>query len=113
MLSGDPSTAHTIVSVKAHMAGGGWTSDETVALLSVWGEEKVQQMLAGVKRNRIVYEGIAARMGELGWERTWEQCRTKMKNLVSRYRKVSLMLHRIVVVDHASFFNVEGQRRQP
>ena len=71
------------------MVGGGWTNEETVALLSVWGEGKVQQMLTGIKRNRPVYQGIAMTMAELGWERTWEQCRTKMKNLVSRYRKVN------------------------
>ena len=62
-------------------------------------------MLTGVKRNRPVFKAIAARMVELGWEHMWEQCRTKMKNLVNRYRKVSFMLHGIAIVDAASFLN--------
>ena len=80
------------VTSKAHMAGAGWTTNEMAALLSVWGEGRVQQMLTEVKRNRAVFQVIAAKMEKLGWERTWEQCRTKMKNLVTRYRKVSFKL---------------------
>ena len=49
----------------------------------------MQQMLTGVKQKQPVYQGIAVRMAEMEWERMWEQCRKKMKNLVSRYRKVS------------------------
>ena len=79
------------------MAGRAWTATETVALISAWGEEKVQEMLTGSKRNRVVYSMIAEKLSESGWKRTWEQCRTKLKNLVSRYRKVSLEIFCSVV----------------
>ena len=61
------------------MAGAGWTTNETSALLSIWGEEKVQKSLTGCQRNRTVYQAITTRMAELGWERTWQQCRMKVK----------------------------------
>ena len=66
----------------------GWNTDETRALLSVWGAANVQSKLDGVVRNRTIYERIARELQVLGYSRTWEQCRTKIKNLVKRYRKV-------------------------
>lgn len=67
----------------------GWTSEETSALVSVWGQTNVQNQLDGVTRNRNVFEKIAKEMAELGFERTWQQCRTKVKNLTQKYRKVN------------------------
>ena len=67
----------------------GWTGDETRALLGVWGEADVQSQLDGVSRNRIIYERIAASLKELGFpNKTWKQCRTKIKNIIVKYRKV-------------------------
>ena len=65
-----------------------WTSEETQALISVWGQENVQSQLDGVQRNRVIFEGIARQMCEMNYKRTWQQCRTKIKNLTQRYRKV-------------------------
>ena len=70
------------------MAGTGWSVKEMRALISLWGQADVQSQLDGVTRNRRIYEQIARDLDDLGWERTWEQCRTKMKNLTQRYRKV-------------------------
>ena len=70
------------------MAGVEWKNEEIRVLLTVWGEDRIQHTIKGCKRNKLVYVKIAAEMAELGWERTWEQCRTKVKNIVSRYRKV-------------------------
>ena len=70
------------------MAGAEWKNEETHVLLTVWGEDRIQHAINGCKRNKLVYVKIAAEMAELGWECTWEQCRTKVKNIVSRYRKV-------------------------
>ena len=66
----------------------GWSASATCALIAVWGEVDVQQKLDSVKRNKIIYEEIAEKMREEGIEFTWEQCRTKAKNLTQRYRKV-------------------------
>jgi len=68
---------------------GSWTNDETKTLLSLWGNENVQSKLDKAHRNRDIYEAIARDMAELGYERTWQQCRTKIKNIIQKYRKVS------------------------
>ena len=67
----------------------GWTADETRALVGIWGQENIQNELDGVARNRTIYEKIAKELREIGYEKTWQQCRTKIKNLTQKYRKVS------------------------
>ena len=79
------------------MAGRAWMATKTVALISAWREEKVREMVTGSKCNRVVYSMIGEKMSESGWKRTWEQCRTKLKNLVSRCRKVCLEIFCSVV----------------
>lgn len=69
----------------------GWSSEETRALVSVWGQANVQSQLDGVARNRTVFEQIAKELAKLGYEKTWQQCRTKIKNLTQKYRKVQLL----------------------
>lgn len=68
----------------------GWTSEETKALIACWGEANVQEQLDSVKRNRDIYERIAAEMAKQGFHKAWKQCRVKVKNLTQRYRKVSI-----------------------
>ena len=70
------------------MAGADWTAEETRTLISIWGQSQVQAQLDGVTRNRHIYEAIAREHVDAGYNRTWEQCRTKIKNLTQRYRKV-------------------------
>ena len=67
------------------MAGAGWNVDETRELISVLGQANVQSQLDGVMRNHVIFERIARDMEELGYERTWQQCRTKIKNLTQKY----------------------------
>ena len=87
-LSHERSTFQIKTRYRQNMAGAGWSKNETTALISVWGEGKVQQMLTGTKRNLTVFQSISNSLADLGWEHTWQQCRTKIKNLTSRYRKV-------------------------
>ena len=64
----------------------------------------MQKQLDGVVRNKVVYEKVAVEMGKLGFERNWQQCRIKIKNLTHKYRKVSMvffMLCKFMVL----FFN--------
>ena len=42
----------------------------------------MQKELDGVQRNRVVYERISKVLAALGMERTWQQCRTKIKNKI-------------------------------
>ena len=67
-----------------------WSAAETRALISVWVLANVQNELDGVTRNRTIIEIITKEMSELGHEKTWKQCRTKVKYLTQRYRKVSI-----------------------
>ena len=68
----------------------GWTTEITRALIAVWGQANVQNQLDGVVRNRTIYEKISRELAQLGYDRSWEQCRTKIKNLTQKYRKVRL-----------------------
>ena len=65
-----------------------WNMQETYSLLGIWGPADVQSKLDSVVRNKTIYEQIARELKVLGYERTWQQFRTKIKNLVKQYRKV-------------------------
>uniref|UniRef100_A0A1X7UP62 Myb/SANT-like DNA-binding domain-containing protein n=1 Tax=Amphimedon queenslandica TaxID=400682 RepID=A0A1X7UP62_AMPQE len=67
---------------------GGWTEVETCALIDVWGDADVQHQLDSVSRNRHIYEKISTDLNNLGYHKTWQQCKTKVKNLTQRYRKL-------------------------
>ena len=67
----------------------GWSYDEKKALITIWGQEGVQRELDGVQRNRVVYQRIASELEKIEVLKSWQQCRTKIKNLTFRYRKVS------------------------
>ena len=57
----------------------GWTDNATQALLSVRGEQNVQEQLDGVKRNRHIYDQISAALRDMGYDFSAKQCRTKVK----------------------------------
>ena len=69
------------------MATMHWVESETKALISVWGSEEVQSLLNGAVRNKAVYERIPWELAESGVERSWKQCRDRIKNLLTKYRK--------------------------
>ena len=73
--------------VNGAMAAG-WSTEATRALVSVWSQENVQSELDGVSRNRTIFERISNELRDKGYEKTWQQCRTKIKNLTQKYRKV-------------------------
>ena len=70
----------------------GWSTQETKTLVSIWGEADVQSQLDGVIRNKVIYEKISRKMEAAGYPRTWQQCRTKIKNLTHKYRKVRVIV---------------------
>ena len=73
------------------MAAAGWSTDATKALVSVWSQQNVQNELDGVSRNRAIFERIARELRNKGYEKTWQQCRTKIKNLINQL--TSLIAH--------------------
>ena len=50
--------------------GASWSYNETRILLSLWGQDMVQRQLTNSKRTRHVWEKIAERIKEHGYERT-------------------------------------------
>ena len=61
---------------------------ETRALLGVWSEEKIQDQLNKVNKKKPIFDAITAKLSEFGHMKTGEQCKTKIKNLLAKYRKV-------------------------
>ena len=58
-----------------------WSDAETFLLLDLWGDEAVQALLEGCTRNRHVYERISGDLQKGGYNRTWSQCRDKLKKM--------------------------------
>ena len=72
------------------MASGGgatWSKEETLKLIEVWGQETIQEQLQACKRNQSIFEAVAREMREAGYDRTYQQCREKIKKLKGEYRK--------------------------
>ncbi|XP_016889666.1 uncharacterized protein LOC103382810 isoform X3 [Cynoglossus semilaevis] len=64
-----------------------WSDQETVALINIWGEEDVQKALRGFIHNGHVYGDISERMQNLGFPKSPEQCRWKVKSLRNNFRQ--------------------------
>lgn len=64
-----------------------WTDEETLALMNIWGDEDVQRALRGFVHNGHVYGDIAERMHNLGYSKSSEQCRWKVKSLRNNFRQ--------------------------
>uniref|UniRef100_A0A1A8H6R9 Myb-like domain-containing protein n=1 Tax=Nothobranchius korthausae TaxID=1143690 RepID=A0A1A8H6R9_9TELE len=64
-----------------------WTDLETLALINVWGADKMQQDLRGVNRTGHLFSLISSQLASLGFSRTPEQCQTRLKRLKSNFRQ--------------------------
>ncbi|XP_070770814.1 ATP-dependent (S)-NAD(P)H-hydrate dehydratase isoform X1 [Enoplosus armatus] len=62
-----------------------WSDVETRTLLNIWGEQDIQVALDGNFRNSFVYRDVSRRLGVMGFERTPEQCRVRIKSLKRQY----------------------------
>ena len=78
----------TTVSTSTSSRGSLWSDEEVRALIAIWGEANVQEELDGAVRNKVVYQDISRKLQEQGYNREWEQCKTKIKNLKKEYRQV-------------------------
>ena len=90
---------HTLKLIMA----SGWTDSETRALLGVWSEEKIQDQLNKVNKKKPIFDAIAAKLSEFGYMKTGEQCKTKIKNLLAKYRKVKTVTGQVAVVQTIPF----------
>ncbi|XP_065426509.1 zinc finger and SCAN domain-containing protein 29-like [Chrysemys picta bellii] len=64
-----------------------WSNGEVLDLISVWGEEAVQSQLRSSRRNYDTFGKVSKDMMERGHDRDTLQCRIKVKELRSAYRK--------------------------
>lgn len=67
---------------------GQWSTAEVICLISLWGEQSVQDKIKGSYRNKSVFEDLSAAMAEQGFKRSWLQCQRKIKSLKSKYKEV-------------------------
>nr|XP_020455352.1 uncharacterized protein LOC109959929 isoform X2 [Monopterus albus] len=76
------------ISMSAEKAApNSWSDEETLALIDIWGDEDVQRVLRGFVHNGHVYANISERMQDLGFSKTVEQCRWKVKSLRNNFRQ--------------------------
>ena len=53
----------------ANSRGVSWSDNEIKALISIWGEDKVQEELDGAIRNKVIFVTHAKKMKDLGYDR--------------------------------------------
>ncbi|XP_074085471.1 uncharacterized protein LOC141517907 isoform X2 [Macrotis lagotis] len=75
-----------IITISDAETGKHWCDNEVRALIHIWSDKKIRQMLEGATRNKEIFEEIARRLSQFGIDRDWKQCRTKYKNLKYEYR---------------------------
>ncbi|XP_028426640.1 uncharacterized protein LOC114550216 isoform X2 [Perca flavescens] len=65
-----------------------WSSDEVQALLTLWGNPTVQEELLLNVRNNKVYTGLSTKLAALGFNKTPQKCREKIKKLKQEYKRI-------------------------
>ena len=65
-----------------------WTDEETLKLIEIWGEDAIQAMLEGCRRNKDIFVKISKEMEAAGFSKTAHQCSSKIKKLRFEYRKI-------------------------
>lgn len=68
--------------------GASWTLEETKMLLALWGQDLVQRQATNMKRTKEVYEKISEKFNQSGFERTADQVRTRVFNMIAEYRRI-------------------------
>ena len=64
-----------------------WSKEETLKLIAIWADDRMQALLEGCHHNRDVYERMAKWLGDEGYKRTYQQCHEKLLKLKAEYRK--------------------------
>ncbi|KAF3795091.1 Trihelix transcription factor [Nymphaea thermarum] len=83
---GPPTTQRTD-DIASARAAPQWSHQETRDFIAIRAE--LERDFTQAKRNKTLWEAVAARMAEMGYRRTPEQCKCKWKNLVNRYKPLS------------------------
>lgn len=84
-----------------------WTDSEITRFLTILMEEPVLNDL-NAQRNKQVFCYVSRKMAGEGSEKTWDQCRVKLKNLKSQWRYVK---DRLPGIEEADLDNEEAVRQ--
>ncbi|KAE8677492.1 Trihelix transcription factor GT-3a [Hibiscus syriacus] len=66
------------------LGGGQWGQEETRELIFIRGE--LERDFTATKHNKTLWEVVSAKMKDGGFTRTPDQCKSKWKNLLNRYK---------------------------
>lgn len=87
LINRHPQQQQSHVSIGAESPGDRlpqWSVHETKDFLMIRAE--LDQSFMETKRNKLLWEVVSNRMKEMGHNRSVEQCKSKWKNLVTRYK---------------------------
>ncbi|PNF21806.1 hypothetical protein B7P43_G08451 [Cryptotermes secundus] len=65
-----------------------WNHAGTALLISIWSDGSIQKQLRATLRNQPIWDGVARYMMRKGFRVNGKQCRTRIKNILVRYREV-------------------------
>ncbi|XP_035250058.1 zinc finger and SCAN domain-containing protein 29-like [Anguilla anguilla] len=65
-----------------------WSVEEVQTFLGLVADERIQRELDGATRNEKVYQEVSELLAADGYQRTFQQCREKLKKLKSDYRSI-------------------------
>uniref|UniRef100_A0A1A8MNH1 C2H2-type domain-containing protein n=2 Tax=Nothobranchius pienaari TaxID=704102 RepID=A0A1A8MNH1_9TELE len=65
-----------------------WSKKEVHALLVYWANPSVQQDLLLKVRSNAVYDSLSAKLASLGFNKSAQECKEKIKKLKQNYRKI-------------------------
>ena len=68
--------------------GRNWEDEETKALLVIWSDSKIQRKLGGM-RNAAAYRDISGRLAAMGFCRSADQVRRKVKLMRCEFKKAT------------------------
>ena len=69
-------------------SGATWSKEETLKLIDVWGNDTIQAQLQDCTSNQKIFKKVARDLNEAGYDRTFQQCRDKIKKLRGEYKKI-------------------------
>jgi len=69
--------------------GHNWSDKEILQLIAVWSDDVIQGELDGCCRNQHVFKKMAEFLKDKGFDRSWEQCRQKVKKLRQHYKQIA------------------------
>lgn len=77
-----------LLCLAADSSGTVWTPDEVGVLLSLWAQESVQERLESRREDERVYAQLSSELATQGFDKTTNQCRTKIRLLEQEYGRI-------------------------